>query len=200
MANSKSQIANDLIRVFCAVELPDEVRLRAANHMTVLRQAVANSSAKWERPEKLHITLKFLGEIQPSRLADFIKATADTATKVQPFELTVETTGAFPPRGNPRVLWLGLTDSSGRLGQLQKHLEDDCFRAGWARETRLFHPHLTLARFKTSPNDRKLVDIHQKTRFEAIRFPVNEIVVMQSELLPSGSRYTVLERCQLVTH
>lgn len=182
------------LRVFCAVELPAEVRQRAAAHAARLRERFGEVRASWPRAEGLHLTLKFLGEIEESRVALLQAAAARAAEKSQAFGLTIEGAGAFPPRGAPRVLWLGVRDPSGGLAQLQSRLEDECAGSGFEREERPFRPHLTLARLRVPQGARPLAQFHQETGFEPAEFRVSELVVMLSELGPGGSRYTPLSR------
>ena len=150
--------------------------------------------ASWEKPEKLHITLKFLGDIEPARVEALSSAAASAAASLEPFELTIEEPGTFPPHGQPRVLWLGLVDASGRLALMQRALETECAAVGFARESRPFKPHLTLARVRSPQGARELAAAHRETPFEPQRFEVSELVVMRSELGPGGSRYTPLSR------
>ncbi|HKQ51183.1 MAG TPA: RNA 2',3'-cyclic phosphodiesterase [Pyrinomonadaceae bacterium] len=187
------------LRVFCAVEVPSEVRERAAAHASRLRERFSEVRASWPRAENLHLTLKFLGEIEESRVALLRAAAARAAEKSTAFELTIEGAGAFPPRGAPRVLWLGVKDTSGGLAQLHSRLEDECAGSGFKREERPFHPHLTLARLRAPQGTRALAQFHQETGFDAAQFPVTELIVMLSELGPRGSRYTPLSRHALGT-
>jgi 2'-5' RNA ligase len=181
-------------RVFCAVELPPQVRARAAEHAARLRERSTEVRASWPRTDNLHLTLKFLGEIAQARVGALSNAASRAAKSIQPFDLTLEGAGAFPPRGSPRVLWLGINDSSGGLVRLQSQLEDECEAEGFAREERPFHPHLTLARIRAPQGARELARLHRETGFVAIEFPVTELVVMRSELGPGGSRYTEVSR------
>jgi 2'-5' RNA ligase len=144
--------------------------------------------------EKLHITLKFLGEIASNQIEALSDAASRAAQSTRPFIVALEGAGAFPPRGVPRILWLGINDSSGMLPELQSHLEEECERAGFAREVRPFHPHLTIARIRTPRATRQLARLHQELGFEAIEFSVTELVVMRSELAVGGSRYTEISR------
>ncbi len=182
------------LRVFCAIELPAEVRARAVEHIARLRSVVPEVRASWERTEKLHITLKFLGEIAQDR-AEALSGVASSATRnTPPFILALSGAGAFPPRGNPRILWLGIDDSSGALARLQSRLEEECESAGFAREERPFHPHLTLARVRAPQGARRLASVHQETGFAAMEFAVTSLVVMRSELGAGGSSYTEISR------
>ena len=182
------------LRVFCAVELPDELRSRVAERARRLRAEFPEVRASWEKPEKLHITLKFLGDTEPARVEDLSRAAARAVSNVEPFELTIDEPGSFPPHGQPRVLWLGIVDASGRLAFMHKALEAECAAAGFPRESRPFKPHLTLARIRSPQGARELAAAHRATPFEPQRFKVSELVLMRSELSPQGSRYTPLSR------
>jgi 2'-5' RNA ligase len=187
----------NLWRVFCAVELPAEVKERVAHHVAQLRALAPQAKASWERTEKLHLTIKFLGEIEESHVERLSRAAERAASGLWPFELRLEGTGAFPTRGLPRVLWLGVTDAPGLLAELQRRLEDECAGEGFARERRAFKPHLTLARLRTPADAQQLADLNRATLFEAVAFSVSELVVVRSELGPGGSRYTALSHHQL---
>jgi RNA 2',3'-cyclic 3'-phosphodiesterase len=191
---------SELWRIFCAVELPDEVKSRVAGHVEGLRAQFPHVRASWEKPEKLHVTLKFLGEIESSRVEDLSVAASRAAASVEPFALTIAESGAFPPHGQPRVLWLGVEDASGRLAGLQRSLEDACAHSGFAREPRPFRPHLTLARLRSPQGARELAAAHREARFEPQTFTVSKLVVMRSELGPGGSRYSSLSSSPLAAH
>jgi 2'-5' RNA ligase len=193
-ASPRRTVAASSLRVFCAIELPEEVRARAADRITRLREAVPEARASWERMEKLHITLKFVGEIAPERVELLSGAATRAAQTIQSFSLILSGTGAFPPRGIPRILWLGIEDHSGSLAQLHSQLEDECAAAGFAREKRSFHPHLTLARIRAPQGARELARLHQEIVFEPIKFDVTNLSVMRSELGTGGSRYTLISR------
>lgn len=186
------------LRVFCAVELPDELRSRVTERARRLRSEFPDVRASWEKPEKLHITLKFLGDIETAHVEALSSAAARAAASLEPFELTIEEPGTFPPHGQPRVLWLGIVDPSGRLALMQRALETECAAVGFTRESRAFKPHLTLARVRSPQGARELAAAHRETPFEPQRFEVSELVVMRSELGPGGSRYTPLSRHALL--
>lgn len=185
------------LRLFCAVELPDELRSRVGERVRRLRAEFPDVRASWEKPEKLHVTLKFLGDVEHARVDALSKAAARAVTNLEPFELTIEGPGTFPPHGQPRVLWLGIVDASGRLALMQRALEAECDAAGFPRESRAFNPHLTLARVRSPQGARELAAAHRELPFAPQRFKVSELVVMRSELGPGGSRYTPLSRHRL---
>ena len=101
------------LRLFCALELPAELRARAWAHLARLRESAPQVRATWEQEAKLHITLKFLGETEAARLEALTAATERAAAHVSPFGLTIAGAGAFPAEHNPRVLWLGTADPTG---------------------------------------------------------------------------------------
>ena len=119
-----------------------------------------------------------------------IEAAKRAASEVKPFELRLRGTGAFPPRGLPRVLWLGVEDQSGGLARLQEKLENESAREGFAREPKRFNPHLTIARLRSPESARRLASLHQNMDFETEAFPTTELVIIKSVLGPHGSSYT----------
>ena len=187
------------LRLFCAIEFPPDVRAKASEHIERLRLATSSKEIRWERAEKIHLTVKFFGDVNQARISDLTDALRRAASRFSPFELHIEDAGAFPPRGTPRVLWLGVRETTGELARLQNRIEDECANVNFARETRPFRPHLTIARTHRmrAEDARHLARLHSETEFAPARFTVNEIVLMRSELKPSGSVYTSLASFQL---
>ena len=191
------QQSSEQWRVFCAIELTEEARFRVAERINTLRRLAPRARAGWAQAEKLHLTLKFLGDISVGRIDDLSAAAARAAANVAAFPLTLSEAGHFPPRGLPRVLWLGINDPTGNLARLREALEMEAARAGFARETRPFHPHLTIARLRDPKDARQLAALHRETPFASLAFNVSEVIVMRSELGPGGSRYTPLARIEV---
>jgi RNA 2',3'-cyclic 3'-phosphodiesterase len=181
-------------RVFCAVELAQQVCDLANEHIRKLKASFPNVRAAWSSDEKFHITLKFLGEIPQSLVERFSCAADKAATLRSPFKLIIEGAGAFPERGPAKVLWLGVIDVEGGLNDLHKCLEDECTKEGFAKEARRFQPHLTLARLRESQGARSLVSKHKEIGFSRVETSVAEIVVFRSELTTAGSKYSVVSR------
>jgi 2'-5' RNA ligase len=138
--------------------------------------------------------LKFIGEVEAARVEALSRAAGAAVSGFQPFGLSIEEPGTFPPRGAARVLWLGVKDTSGKLSQLQSRLEQECEAAGFPREPRGFKPHLTVARLRTPKEAHALSEAHRHTPFGPYRFEVDELTVMRSELGPVGSRYTPISQ------
>ena len=181
-------------RVFCAIDLPREVREKVLAHTLKLREAVPEAQASWSRPDNIHLTIKFLGDIPVSRVEMLSNAAANATGAFDSFSISVQGSGAFPTRGAPRVLWIGIEDVQGQLGKLYGRLEDECAKAGFGKEARAFHPHLTLARLRKPEGARALAEAHKQKQFEPIEFSVSELLVIRSELSSAGSKYTTISR------
>jgi len=181
-------------RVFIAIELPASVRKKLKEHIEHLRESVPDARASWSREENLHLTLKFLGDTPVSRIEALLQAAKRAASNAVPFELIVSGAGAFPPRGQPRVLWIGIEDLSGQLGKLQQALENECGKQSFARETRPFHPHLTIARLRRPQGSRQLAALHEEMGFDAETVRASALAVVRSELRSEGSRHMVISR------
>ena len=181
-------------RVFCAVELPQVTRQLVLAHIARLKEKVPHAKASWARDANLHLTLKFLGEIPRAFVADFSKAVSLAVNQVQPFSLRLEQTGIFPTHGQPRVLWIGINDPSTQLAELHARLEEESSQVGFAKETRPFHPHLTIARLRHADNARALAAAHKQLEFDPLEVAVAELLVIRSELSSEGPKYTVVSR------
>jgi len=190
----ETQLAQTSWRVFCAVEIPEQVRQLALRHIVRLREAVPDAKASWSRDANLHLTLKFLGEIPQVSVPDISTAASRAVTGLAPFSVHVEHTRVFPEHGKPRVLWIGINDLSGKLVELHTRLEDEAAQTGFAREGRRFQPHLTLARLRQPRHARTLADAHQQIKFETVSIAVSELLVIRSELSNEGSKYTVISQ------
>ena len=184
-------------RLFIAIELPASTRKRLTDHIELLRKALPEVRASWSREDNLHLTLKFLGDTQVTKAEILSQAVGRAASAVHPFEVIVGGCGAFPPRGQPRVLWIGIEDPSGELGRVHKALEDECALAGFTREPRTLHPHLTIARLRQPHGSRQLAAMHQETGFEPQPVSVSAIALIRSELRSEGSRHTIVSRHDL---
>ena len=181
-------------RVFIAIELPHNLRARLIEHVDRLRSSMPVVRASWSREENLHLTLKFLGDIPVTNIEQLSAAASIAASKVEPFEIFVEDCGAFPLKGQPRVLWIGIDDPAGKLSELNRALEDECAIAGFAREPRAFHPHLTIARIRQPRGSRQLAQLHKEVEFNRAAISVSELVVIRSELRSEGSEHTVISQ------
>ena len=184
-------------RVFCAFELPEVLRERIQQHATRVRGAVPEANASWSRPENVHLTTKFFGNVDQSKVASISKALEGAVEEFASIEIVVGGTGVFPRPSRPQVLWIGIDDSSGALAKLQQRVEDECAHEGFPKEDRAFRPHLTIARIRKPHNANQLAEAHLHTEFAAIALVLNELILFRSELSPKGPRYTPLSRHRL---
>lgn len=153
---------------------------------------------RWVSPEKIHLTLKFFGNIEESRIDPIFESIEEPLRKTLPFFLKVRGIGAFPHLKNPRVIWIGLVDEREILASLQKLIEAPLEKIGFRPEDRPFHPHLTLGRMKSSRGKQDLVGRMERYREEEFGdFQVERAVLFKSDLRPSGPIYTRLRELRL---
>ena len=179
-------------RTFCAIELGAEVRAQLANHAKRLRGTVPDASASWTRPENVHLTLKFFGNVEVNRIEKISAAAERAVRESSTFQIGIGETGVFPRPSRPQVLWIGVIDQSGQLSALQEKFENECAAEGFPKEDRAYKPHLTIARLRKPEGTRQLAEAHLQMKFEPIEVEVKEIVLFRSELSPKGSKYTVV--------
>jgi 2'-5' RNA ligase len=188
------EVPHESWRLFIAIELPPNVRSTLKAHVDQLRSAVPEARASWAAEENLHLTLKFLGDTPLTRVEELSRAARGAATAAGSFEMIIGNCGAFPSSGQPRVLWIGVEDPSHRLTLLHQALEDECAQAEFARELRLFHPHLTIARLRKPPGTLRLAQAHKELAFDRETVVVSHLALIRSELRSDGSRHTVIAR------
>jgi 2'-5' RNA ligase len=181
-------------RLFIAIELPTSTRQGVQDHINQLRQAFPETRASWICEENVHLTIKFLGDTPVTKVEALSQAVQRAAHQVLPFELIVCECGAFPPRGQPRVLWIGIKDPTNNLTKLYRTLEDECANAGFTREGRPFHPHFTIARLRQPPGARRLAELHKEIGFDPVAVKISDVCLVRSELKSEGSRYTAISR------
>ncbi len=149
----------------------------------------------WTKPEQLHLTLRFLGDVPIEQIERVIQRLA--TVRVGPFVLPVETLGTFPPNRPPRVLWAGVGAAHPRLFQLRQRIDDAVLAEGVNLDVRTFHPHATLAR--CGPGAAKPVAhwLHTNREFTAPPFRVEAFDLYSSELHPAGAIHTLKQRFPL---
>jgi 2'-5' RNA ligase len=182
------------MRLFVAIELGREIKRELAAVQVRLPAAVAKTAGlRWTNPENLHLTMKFLGEVQ--EVASACEAARIAAEGSAAFEMELGECGCFPPRGKVRIVYAATADRSGGLSDLASRGEAAFEAIGFPREHRPFSPHLTLGRVRDDRSAGRLRDAVTKLACKPLRQKVDSIAVMQSELLPEGPRYTRLALC-----
>ncbi len=156
-----------------------------------------DSAVRWVNPRQVHLTLQFLGEVPDETVRRASDAVAAAAAQVEPFDIEVTGTGCFPPGGSARIVWVGVREPTGRLVQCQQRCEQTLSRLGFKREARRFTPHLTIARVKDFRASKGIRAAVERAVFTGGSQSVDEIVLFQSHLAPSGATYTVVSRARL---
>ena len=183
------------MRLFLAIELPPDVRAHLRTVQDVLRPHLERSSITQDHA--LHVTLRFLGETDPSRL-DSIRDSLAAVTG-GPAELFMTHVECFPERGPVRIVAAGLGGEVKRLGALHSAVEQRCVYLGFRREDRPYRPHVTLARARPvlPPVTRKSVSDMTVPLWPGPSFRCGAFVLFQSRLTPQGSQYTKLHEFPL---
>ena len=176
------------LRLFYAIRPPDAVRRRLWRSLAPMREALP--AVRWVPPERLHVTLRFMGDVSPRLLPRLVHA-AETLKGVAPFEIGLAGTGAFPKRGPPRVYWVGVRGQA--LSGLRESLDSTLASEGVAREDGTFTPHLTVGRASGGRSGRG----RAAAAVPDLDFTVAAIHLVRSDLLPGGPRYSVVHRAIL---
>ena len=184
------------MRLFAAIDLSDEARLAIAGQQTRIRRELADDSLRWVQTDHMHLTLAFIGEVEPARgaaIADCMSAPFPQ----RPFRLVFGGVGVFPPHGAPRVLWLGALDGAPEAVELQRAVALRLESVGVLREDRVFRPHLTLGRWR---DGRPAVrgSLAQQGAVPVAEVAVAAVTLYQSRLSSSGPAYTALARAPLL--
>lgn len=179
-----------MIRLFVAIDLPDSVARR------LVKICSGIPAARWVKQEQMHLTLRFIGEVDGGVFQDICETLA--GVHAPPFTLQLDGLGCFPPRGRPRVLWAGLA-SCPELQHLQKKIESVLVRkADLQREKRKYSPHITLARLNNAPPSRVGRFLEEYGLFLSEPFIVDRFHLYSSVLGKNGAIHTVEESYPLV--
>jgi 2'-5' RNA ligase len=186
---------SEKIRTFIAFPLPEPVK----EAIREVQEGIAASlRLSWVKPDNIHLTLKFLGDIDPAALDPIAGIMSETAADFSFLTLSAKGIGVFPGMRNPRVLWVGLSGDIHPLMSLQAKLEEGLAALGFPKEARGFTAHLTIARIKERIDPRNLSQAMEKfSRFETDPFTSQELILYQSKLHPKGAVYTPLKRIRL---
>ena len=187
-----------MIRSFLAIELPKALLEKIGEVQGDLKSSHAD--VRWVSPQKIHLTLKFFGNIEEARIEPIIRAIEGSIHDTQIFSLGVKGMGVFPNWKNPRVIWMGLIDGKGILIPFQKQLEADLEKIGFEPERRAFQPHLTLGRVNSSRGKEELIRRMEGYREEEFaNIGVERVILFKSDLRPTGPIYTLLREIKLGT-
>ena len=184
------------IRSFLAIELPSAIAKGIERVQDDLKRSHAD--VRWVEPGRIHLTLKFFGNIDEEACDGIVDAVGKAVSEVKPFSLTVKGLGAFPSIRNPRVIWLGVEDGGGVLKPLQGAVEKNLGRIGYPGEEREFKPHLTLGRVRSGKGKPELLGrLEDLLGIHLGEFRVDRLVLFKSDLRPTGPIYTELRALKL---
>ena len=184
------------IRTFIAIEIPGNIISKIRELQEGIK--VYGLKIRWVRSENIHLTLKFLGDVEGVKIGEIAEAVSKTVEEHTPISLKVKGIGVFPGIKRPRVLWVGLAGQLESLVGLQKTLDRNLKLLGFPREKRPFKGHLTMGRIKERIDVKKFGDaLMAFRRFESETFTVGQLILYKSELKPSGAVYTKLASASL---
>jgi 2'-5' RNA ligase len=196
------------VRAFIAIELSSDILAQVERLQGRVRQDLPPGLVRWVRPEGIHLTLKFLGDVDRAALPEIEQALRAACSPHPPFVLHIADLGCFPNPRRPRVIWIGIEDTSNTLAALQRDVEREIAPLGYPTDRRGFHPHLTLGRVKDARGGGRSHTRNQ-SELEALgayvarakvrvgHMPVDGVHLMRSELLPGGAVYSALAEIPL---
>ena len=187
--------AEEPIRAFIALAI--SATAKSALKDVIQRLAVqAPSGVRWVDPASMHLTLKFLGNVEPGQVDRIIEAMARPAAGASPFSIHLSGLGMFPNERRPRVLWAGVRGGLDALQQLREQIEETVSKLGFPRERRPFSPHLTLGRVREPVSSGLVRGISAAVTSTSLAptepWLVNSVHLMRSTLAPGGAKYSAL--------
>ncbi|MCP4404159.1 MAG: RNA 2',3'-cyclic phosphodiesterase [bacterium] len=187
----------EVIRSFIAIKIPADIQKKLQGIQDKLKQSAAHVS--WIHPENIHLTLKFLGNIEGTQVDEITAGLRNSVKGLSPFQLQVGYAGAFPNIRFPRVIWVGVTDDeAGSLKILQTELSNNLAQIGFEKENERFQPHLTLGRVRSQKNRSNLLRaIEAMVNIWVGEVPVKSVYLIESELKSTGAEYTDLAEITL---
>ena len=185
------------MRVFISVNLSALARKELGELTQKLQKS--HWPVRWEKPEKIHVTFTFLGELKNLRTEKLKNILEKACSGIKPFTISFKGLGAFPDFVQPRVVWVGLKGDLKSLAALQKGIEKELKKAGIWFDKKPFTPHVTIGRVKKGISKGYLLDLGKKIKklrqidFQS-RILVDSVEIMKSDLLPGDSVYTELAK------
>jgi 2'-5' RNA ligase len=184
------------MRLFIAIGLGEDLREKLAEVSAGLARRLRGVA--WVRPENIHLTLKFLGEVSEGDVPSLREILDETASHHRPFALRAGGLGAFPGPSRPRVIWAGLSGELESLSRLVREIEEELSALGFPAEERPYHPHLTLGRVKNQSGTGDLEKVFSQARAESLG-PLSAAVLllMKSTLTPDGALHELVSEHRL---
>jgi 2'-5' RNA ligase len=178
------------MRCFLALPLLEPALDDAQRALSLLQRQIG--AVRWARPETLHLTVHFFADVSDAKMQTALTAVAPVVARAEPFEIALDKLGSFPPRGWPRVLWLGASHVSPEVPAFAQRCRSALAEAGFAVDDRPFTAHCTLGRPRT-PWPREARDAWEaavKGYQQESRFVADRLVLYESTIAPGGAIYT----------
>jgi len=189
-----------MIRAFIAVEIDQPLKQKISELISKLKKSDTN--IKWVNENQIHFTLKFLGNIEESKVQAISAVLKSIASHSKEFALTLSDIGAFPNMKRPRVIWIGVDKGADNLKILADKIEIELEKLGFEKEKREFKSHLTLGRVRSLKNRKNRDSDHflkmQKWSLSLGEIKIDKLILFQSTLTPKGATYTQLVAAELV--
>ena len=184
-------------RLFVAAWLPPEARREARD--VARRLESTGADVRWVPSENLHVTLRFLGDVEAARVDALVACLADALRGSAAFALRLAGLGRFPPRGAPRVVWAGLDTGARELAAAASRIEKALLGGGFLDriDPRPFRAHVTLGRPRSSRGVGRLLDLLEEVSFRGGTHPLQEVTLAESRLSPRGAEYSAVARFPL---
>ena len=185
------------MRAFIAIELPQEIKDTLGRLQQKLKAAGAD--VKWVEPKNIHLTLKFLGEIDEQTKDRVSAKLSEISAGTKQFTFSLSCLGAFPNTKSPRVIWIGIEQGDIEIKAIADAIETQLESINIPKETREFSSHITLGRTRSSKNRQELANALSELSLKSLKnqFPVTKITLLKSTLTPRGPVYEILQEFQL---
>ncbi len=177
-----------MIRTFIAIEIPAEIKQKIVKFQESIN--IKYFPVRWTKAQNMHITLKFIGEIEENLVDKINKELMTPPPLSEPFEISISGTGVFPNPQKPRVMWTGIRDGVNKLTDLSKKVENILLEYGISKEERNFKPHLTIGRFRGRLKIEDNKKYFSPDLLNTGSFEVSEILFVKSILNPTGAEYS----------
>ncbi|MEW5802220.1 MAG: RNA 2',3'-cyclic phosphodiesterase [bacterium] len=190
----------EYIRSFVALAIDAKIQKEIGCVQEQLIKSAQKTACRvsWVKPETIHLTVKFLGDIPLSEVKAILNALQTAAQGISAFALQIEGLGVFPSQRNPRVIWVGISEGIESLRVMQPRVEQELAALGFPREKKKFNPHLTLGRIRSSEGAAALGEVLSTIPHPVFsRSIIQDIRLMKSDLRPTGAVYTELGRIPL---
>lgn len=185
-----------MIRTFICIELPASLKTRL-EALEIELQKQTSTRVSWVKPTNIHLTLRFLGDVAEDQVPKIKSCIERVCLEVKSFTLTASQLGAFPSLQKPRVFWVGIKDPTNTLLIMQKKIEQELIASGFGKADYPFSPHLTIGRVKEG-NGQDITAKLSQMEFAPETFSVKEVIVMRSDLKPTGAVYSKIALINLV--